>query len=211
MYAQLLNLFKNRRTVRLASETDISQDNLNKILEAAKTAPSFDKLYPYKIYVLTNSIEGRLKKERLLEYYRCGVDRPFTSWDNKEILQPILSGVVLVYTWWPSVGITPDPLQPGSGHGATDAIMGATMSLMAAESLGLATSFLVCVKDKPKAVFHITGNRKEQLVAIVTIANDNLGLQNDASKIDYIYKEQTARILLKKHHSIKNDVKIQKI
>ena len=210
IYNQIFDLFKNRRTVRFASETDIPQEKLNKILEAAKTAPSFDKLYPYKIHVLTNSAEGRLKKERLLEYFRCGDNRPFTTWEDREILQPILSGVVLVYTWWPSVSRTPDPLQPPTtGFGAMDAIMGATMALIAAESLGLKTAFFACPKDKVQASLDITGNSTEQIVAVVTIANENLGLQYDDSIIDHVYKGQTAHIYLNKHHNIENDIKMK--
>jgi hypothetical protein len=219
IYNTILELFKNRRTVRLASETDISEDNLIKILDAAKTAPSFDKLYPYKIYVLTNSAEGRLKKEQLLEYFRCGTDRPFTSWSNKEMLQPILSGIVLVYTYWVAPPITPDPLTPlTNSYGAIDAIMGATMTLLAAESLGLATSFLVCAKEKIQASIDITGNPDERMVAIVTISNENLGshaqptmtIDGDAV-VDYTYNEQTAYVRLNKHHKIKNSVTIQEI
>jgi nitroreductase len=212
IYYQLLNLFKNRRTVRLASETGISDDYLNKILAAAKTAPSFDKLYPYKIYVLTNSVEGRLKKERLLEYFRCGSDRPLTGWKNKEILQPILSGLVLVYTYQYSVSRTPDPIQPATtGLGAIDAIMSATMALMAAESLELKTGFFACVKDRKTIMLELTENPEEHFVCAVTIANENLGLQYTTRVIDYPYKEDTARIFLKKHHDIKNTVKIKTI
>jgi hypothetical protein len=162
--------------------------------------------------VLTNSPEGRSKKEQLLEYFRCGDDRPFSSWDNKEILQPILSGVVLVYTWWSSVSRTPDPLQPTlTGYGAIDALMSATMTMMAAESLGLKTSFLVCIKDKLQANLEIASNPEEHIVAVVTVANEDLGALRDESMINHIYKEQNAHIYLKKHHNIASTVKIQTI
>ena len=214
VYDQLLNLFKNRRTVRFASENNISQDKLDKILAAAQTAPSFDKLYPYGIYVLTNSVEGRSKKELLLECFRCGTDRPFDNWDNKEMLQPILSGVVLVYTWWSSIGRTPDPMAPpgGQGHGHTDAVISATMSMMAAQSLGLATSFLVASKEQEQSLLAITGNSYEKLAIVVTIANTNLEsfhrIKYGTDNVAYTYKEQSAIIYLKKHRSIKNSVAI---
>ncbi len=205
LYDQLMNLFRQRRTVRYASTTDISNDHIDKILEAAKLAPSFDKLYPYKIYALTNSQEGKAKKESLLEYFRCGADRPFTTWRGKEMLQPVLSGLVLAYTWKWSTSRTPDPLENSKyGYGIQDATISATMAMMAAESLGLKTSFLISPKMRDDARKVLTDDDKENLLILVTVSNENLDKSSSPFNLLQMikYKGQTARILLKKHRSI---------
>jgi nitroreductase len=203
-YDQLMDLFRQRRTVRYASSTDISEDHRNKILEAAKLAPSFDKLYPYKIYALTNTEQGKLKKEALLEYFRCGTDRPFSGWKGKEILQPILSGLVLAYTWQEAISRTPDPLAPGPGYGIQDAMISATMAMMAAESLGLKTAFFSAAKMRDDARRVLSNNNKEKLLILVAISNDNLDKNPTPFNILQLikYQGQTARILLKKHRTI---------
>jgi protein PhnA len=65
MYNELKTLLENRKTPRYVDRDDIPRDDINKILDAAKLAPSFDKVYPYEIYVLTNSQAGINKKEEL--------------------------------------------------------------------------------------------------------------------------------------------------
>lgn len=203
MYEQLMDLFRHRRTVRYASTTDISQDHIDKILAAANLAPSFDKLYPYKIYALTNSPEGKAKKELMLEYFRCGRDRPFSGWANKEILQPVLSGLVLAYTHWNSLPRTPDPAEKSKyGFGIQDAMISGTMAMMAAESLGLKTSFLISPKSRDEASIALTGNSNEQLLMLVTVSNGSLD-RNSGINIEKIkYKNQWAHIFLKKHRAI---------
>jgi nitroreductase len=58
LYNDILFLLKNRRTARLVDTGNISIDHYDKIIDAALTAPSIDRKYPYKIYALTNSPAG---------------------------------------------------------------------------------------------------------------------------------------------------------
>ena len=108
--------------------------------------------------------------------------------------------------------MVPDPLNPPTnGYGAIDAIMSASMTLLAAESLGLKTAFFVCVKDKDLALLELTENPDEYIVGAVTIANENLGSQYDTSLTEYVYQEDTAKIFLNKHHGIKAGPEIKQI
>lgn len=184
MYENLVNLFSSRRTPRLVSREPIPDDDVNKILDAIKLAPSFNKVYPYQIHVLTNSEEGTKIKEKLVDFYRCQDDDgtsslPGTSLLKKEIAQPLLSGLVLVYV------ITPDnseaaPAGPKVQHdfAMKDATISATYGLMAAMSLGYKVGMFGSVSYNNESnhsacdLFNTDINSK--IVLSLTIAKDTL-------------------------------------
>jgi nitroreductase len=58
-------LFDTRRTVRLFLNDPVPEDDVDKIIAAAKKAPSKNCLYPYNIMALTNSEEGKKVKQHL--------------------------------------------------------------------------------------------------------------------------------------------------
>jgi nitroreductase len=208
MYNELKTLLENRRTPRYVDRDDIPEDDINKILDAAKLAPSFDKVYPYEIYVLTNSQAGINKKEELVERYICRPDdysaspNVGTSWNNREIVQPILSGVSLVY-----IAIT--TLSPTMETGEfelyltsqRDAMVSATYAMLAAESLGYcAGMFSAIVWPGESARLLFTDTEKARVVTTVTVANKVIPASDPLYSRQFIdYKDQKPYVYHSKH------------
>ena len=207
MYNTLKTLFENRRTPRYVDQNDISEDDINKILDAAKLAPSFDKVYPYQIYVLTNSQAGINKKEELIERYVCrnkdGTHaNPGDPWNNREIVQPILSGLALVYVAIPKGSTTsnsgPDELEFIAQR---DAMISATYAMLAAESLGYRAGMFSGIYWPIKsAKLLFTDAEQAKVVTTVTVANRDMPIASPNFLRHYIdYKSQRPYVLHLKH------------
>lgn len=203
MFEQLKSLFSNRRTTRLVSNTDIPQEDLDKIMSAIELAPSFNKDFAYKVYVLTNSPEGISKKQRLVEYARCGVDKPGDPWDLKEINLSILGGALFVFTYKAKryqVGIS-DPFKVNASA-AVDATICATMTLLSAESLGYSTAFTISIWDTPESREILTTDTEENILLAVSVSNKIPQPADDFYRVDY--RGQRPYIVPTKHHDSTN-------
>ena len=207
MYDALKTLFENRTTPRYVDQNDIPVADINKILDAAKLAPSFDKIYPYEIFVLTNSQAGINKKEELIERYVCrNTDgthaNPGDPWNNREIVQPILSGLALVYVAIPKASTTsnagPDELVLIAHR---DAIISATYAMLAAESLGYrAGMFSGITLPAESARLLFTDSEQAKVVTTVTVANRDIRIVSPNFLRNYIdYKRQRPFVLHSKH------------
>ena len=213
----ILFLLKNRRTARLVDTGNISIDYYDKIIDAALTAPSIDSRYPYKIYALTNSAAGIEKKELLIEYFRCGYDRPGDDWEGKEINQALLSGLTLMYTSWETPTLDPDP-QEGKirlNH-IKDTMVSASFAMIAAESLGLSTGFFGSVKDNNKLSKRLFNNDYEKITVVVTCAVDNLAREIEKHytrdrHIPYPYKGQQPWVCVNKHKRVRTTAAVVRI
>ena len=217
LYNDILFLLKNRRTARLVDTGNISIDYYDKIIDAALTAPSIDSRYPYKIYALTNSAAGIEKKELLIEYFRCGYDRPGDDWEGKEINQALLSGLTLMYTSWETPTLDPDP-QEGKirlNH-IKDTMVSASFAMIAAESLGLSTGFFGSVKDNNKLSKRLFNNDYEKITVVVTCAVDNLAREIEKHytrdrHIPYPYKGQQPWVCVNKHKRVRTTAAVVRI
>ena len=207
MFEQLKTLFANRRTTRLVSSTDIPQADIDKIMSAMEFAPSFNKDFAYKVYALTNSPEGILKKEQLVEYARCGVDKPGDPWELKEINLSILGGLLLVFTYKAQryqVGIS-DPFKTNASS-AVDATICATMSMLAAESLGYSTAFSISIWDTPESRSILTTDTEENILLAVSVSNKIAQPTDDFYRVDY--KNQRPYIVTTKHRDVTKTPKV---
>jgi len=118
----IFEIIKSRFSVRKYKQKDISDDDLNKVLEAARLAPSAHNSQNYKIVIVRN----KTAKNKLAEITKMSF-----------VAQ---APVVLV-------GITPDPLNE---YWPIDmAIVFDHISLAAVE-LGLGTCWIGSIKDEAK-------------------------------------------------------------
>lgn len=176
MFDSLKNLFQNRRTVRYASPDAIPDSDVTKLIDIARLSPSADKLYAYKIYVLTNSSEGFSKKRELVEFARCGSDQPGDPWTSREINLSLLSGVVFYFTvTGKPVADLPSTVKSHTTsklrtYSIVDATINATMIMMAAESMGYKTAFSSFISDTPESRQILTGGTTEEIVLAMAVS-----------------------------------------
>ncbi len=74
-YEQLLELIRTRRSVRDFEDRAVARDDLNRLLEAARWAPSNHNRQPWKFMV----IEDRARIRELAEVVRQGAERKLES------------------------------------------------------------------------------------------------------------------------------------
>ena len=207
-------MFEARRTPRYVDQGDISETDTQKILDIINLAPSFDKVYPYEVHVLTNSAAGIAKKEALVEYYICcspdGItDKPGQPWNDREICQPILSGLVLVYIITPKLSTT---ARPGSDETSViahrDAMISATYAMISAKSLGYVTGMFSSLDHNGNVVELFTNNTNARITTSVTVANQELSKPFVVNRQYISYKNQRPYVYTKKHQAMTNHPKI---
>lgn len=209
MYDWLKETLKNRRTPRLVDREDIDPVDIEKIKDVIKFAPSFDKVFPYKAYFLTNSPEGRTKKEQLVEYFRCrnadGTQSQVGDpWDNREMPQPLLSGLVIVY-------LSIDKMSPTANYGRlekyvsanTDIGISATYAVLAAQSLGYKTGFFRGSSLKATTARMFTNEPSAMFNLAVTVAHTTVPHDHPTMNRQYFsYKNQRPFVYPNKHRAI---------
>ena len=207
-------MLEARRTPRYVDRGDISETDTQKILDIINLAPSFDKVYPYEVHVLTNSAAGIAKKEALVEYYVCcgpdGItDKPGESWNDREICQPILSGLVLVYVVTPKLSTTSraGPTEK-SMIAHRDAMLSATYAMISAKSLGYAAGMFSSVDHNSNVVELFTNNTNARITTSVTVANQELSSPSVINRQYISYKNQQPYVYTKKHRTITRHPKI---
>jgi hypothetical protein len=180
LYDDFIKILQNRRTARLVSQDDIPPEDIQKIINAGKFAPSADKRYNYKVYALSNSDEGKSKKLELIKYFRCGKTLPNDPYDDKELIQPILSGLTLLYT------VTLPGNNTLSGSAGRDAMINASFSMIAAELLGYKTAFLGIISDRVAArkILNFEGDDEYAILA-VTCSTDSFHNPDNELSFEY--------------------------
>ena len=116
-----LDLAKERYSVRKFTDKPIEKDKLEKILEAAKVAPTAKNLQPVKIYVIQS--EEALEKINSLTRCIFGAKTVFLIAYDKE------------KEWH-------NPLEEGVKSGQEDASIVATHMMMEAADLGIGTCWV---------------------------------------------------------------------
>lgn len=213
MYELLKGLFQSRRTPRLVDRNDINPTDVEKIKDVLQYAPSFDKVFPYETYFLTNTEAGKLKKEQLVEFFRCQhidgtVPKYKDPWQDREMPQPILSGLTIAYV------LTMRRSSVYSNYGTIeryaagnrDVMISATYAMLAARSLGYQVGFFGSCLDRFEAakLFNNDGTHS-LLVTLVTVANSVIPNTPLKTFRQYFkYKNQTSFVFPLKHRSLPN-------
>lgn len=143
----LMELAKNRYTVRKFSDKAVEKEKLDLLLEIGMVAPTGKNLQPQRIYVVQS--EEALAKVDEATHCRYG------------------AGTVLIFTY----NIDEDwknPLEDGVHSGVQDVSIVATHIMLMAEELGLGTCWCNYFSNsKLEELFHIPSNEKSVLIMAV--------------------------------------------
>jgi nitroreductase len=154
-------LIKARFTTRLMTD-DISEDDIETILDSARRAPSKNKIYGYKVFALTNSAIGKRLKAELCDNITSCNDE-----NGKEIyLLQTKAPLVLLYITNPAPEHQMVDVVEQKGtevydkvysevkseisrnvmvkSSVRDAMISATYAQLTAEDLGYGTAFVAC-------------------------------------------------------------------
>lgn len=218
----LVDIIFKRKTARLVETTDIPESDIEVLKQVILKSPSLDKRFPYKIFFLTNSEAGVAIKNQLIEYYRCHTDHIGDTWENKEIVQPILSGLSIVFVQRPT------PLIIDTNHelemvSIRDIAVAGTMAMLAGEEMGYATGMFGACTDPVGAANLFGGNGvTEKVRLVVTIAKKDIGLEtifknaNDPAivkdrKVFFDHKGQRPFVFVLKHRDLPTTTEISTI
>ena len=139
-----MELAKNRYSVRKFTSEEVSQDLLDKIIEAGMVAPTACNIQPQRIYVI-RSKEG-LAKIDALTHCRYGAPVMFLFACNTE------------EEW-------KNPKQPGIVSGQQDVSIVATHMMFEATDLGLGTLWIdLFPNTKAEKIFNLPPNEKAVLL-----------------------------------------------
>jgi nitroreductase len=155
----LLNIMKDRRTVRKFKPTPVPKEHILKILDAAHYAPTSGNQQPWKFLV----VQDRQKLDQLCEEARKWYVDRYKEWKNpnqaeldkinsrlRDILKNVMSAPVYVAVLVDSKSQYPD-------YNIYDGTLAAGYLMIAARSLGYGTGFFTSYfpNDKMKAFFEI--------------------------------------------------------
>jgi len=157
--AYLLNVIKNRRTVRKFKPTPVPEEHIMKILDAARFAPTAGNQQPWKFLVVRDRERlNRLKNEALLWYVESyekrkkPADEEINSIKEKlgKILDNVLSAPVYIAVLVDSKAKYPD-------YVIYDGTLAVGNLMIAARALGYGTGFFTTFfpEDKMKKFFKI--------------------------------------------------------
>lgn len=162
-YESLLAMFQRRRSIREFKDKDVEKEKIDKILEAAQTAPMGIPPSDVHVLVLENKKQVRLFAEDFSNYLKglrwmssrwfLALIRPFLKKENNEMMHDFVKPLFDVYVDDMDKGnnwINYDaPLAMyfyGSPYAdPADPIIAATYAMLAGESLGLGTCMLGAV------------------------------------------------------------------
>jgi len=160
------DLIRNRHTTRLMND-NISEDDVQTILDSARRAPSKNKIYGYKIFALTNSEKGTNLKQKL-----CDEITLYKEEDSTIYLMQTKAPLVLLYLTNPApehqmVGVKEElgtevfdsaysevtseiDRYAMIKSSVRDAMISVTYAQLTAEDLGYGTAFVACgLEDLP--------------------------------------------------------------
>lgn len=151
------NLINNRYSARNFLDREIEQSKIDYILDCAVNAPSKQSLYPYKINVLGQGPESKKFKEFLFwEDTWCAptglrADENYFKSDNKRFNGQYRAPLLLLWTHntldektHNGTSYYNEYLKGEEENNLLDMTVSASFALLAAEELGLNTSFCKC-------------------------------------------------------------------
>lgn len=212
-YETILSLVKNRRTPRLVTTDNIPPLDILKIKDAISYAPSFDKVYPYSVYFLTNTPEAIAKKKELLQYYRCAApDGSFDSYGdtfhNKEMNQALLSGLVIAYvsrykkstTGRYFIGDKRGEKNAIRAYALKDLMISASYAMMGASALGYHTGMFGSMQSPDNAAKLFINEKDAKLEICVTVAKTTISTKTPEKVRQYFnYGDQKPYVIWNKH------------
>jgi len=159
-FDQILNLFERRRSIREFQDKEVEANLVNKILDAARTAPMGVPPSDVNVLVLNSRIKTRAFSKDFCDYLNSmkwfvsdwilALMKPFFGKANTEMFKRFLKPAINAYTSKMKEGIDlvnyDAPLVMyfyGSPYtDPADPIIAATYAMIAAEALGLGTCML---------------------------------------------------------------------
>ncbi len=147
----LFDVMAGRRSVRRYSDEDVSERDLNIILEAACSAPSAGNLQAYEIIVVRD-------KARRLALAKASLNQMFMA----------RAPVHLVFLAYPRRSAMIYGRRGAELYSLQDATIAATFAMLAAHALGYGTCWIGAFRDEE--VMKIVGAPEDRVpVAIITI------------------------------------------
>lgn len=157
----LKDIIDQRWSARDFESTPVEKEQLDYILHCATHAPSKQGVYNYEVHVITNNDKGKLLKKWLYwENTWCvdGSRNKLNAKDsrNKRFNPQVLAPLVLVWTDkniydCDISGDTlpgPEDTKKWGRRSSQDSTISASFAMLAAEELGLQTSFTACFDRK---------------------------------------------------------------
>ena len=144
----ILKLMQNRYTVRTFRSQNLKKGDLDKILNVGILAPSKNKLFPYRIVVLTNSWKGKKLKRKLWSQYTLCYHCNEKGEKLEQRINSVLTAPINIIFFLDlkpedhEKSENPDEIKDILIFRATrDAMISATAMMLQAEQLGYGTAF----------------------------------------------------------------------
>jgi nitroreductase len=172
----MLDLFTTRKTQRAFKATAIPSDHVNAIVSAGCSAPTKQRIYPYRILALTQTAESIAIKNRL--FYEC-----FINVLAKKHLLTAKAPLLLVWVGiylpdngdlhfpsnrvdmrdiaksWDFHRLSTHTLSVIKNRAETDVAISSSFSMVQAESLGYRTAFNDCyIREKAVEILNLAEN-----------------------------------------------------
>jgi len=153
----IYDLMKNRYTVRTFKSQNLEKGHLDQILGAGLLAPSKNKLYPYRVIVLTNTRKGRRLKKQLWSKYAICHHCSETGEPIEQRINSILTAPVNILFF---LDLKPEGYEKNRPlseikdrlilRATRDAMIVVTAMMLQAEQLGYGTAFTGVHQDMHK-------------------------------------------------------------
>lgn len=160
----LLDIIKQRRTVRKYKSTPIPKEHILKILDAARFAPTAGNQQPWKFLVIQNKKKlNQLKNEAIAWYLETFKNRrkpdPKELASTQETIRKILENVLSAPVY---VNVLVDSRATYSNYILHDGVLAAGYLMIAARALGYGTGFFTSFfpEEKIKEFFKIPDQYK---------------------------------------------------
>jgi hypothetical protein len=172
----MLDLFTTRKTQRAFKATAIPSSHVDAIVSAGCTAPTKQRMYPYRILALTQSPTSIEIKNRL--FYEC-----FINVSTKKHLLTAKAPLLLIWIGiylpdngdlhfpsnrvdmrtisksWNFRGLSTHTLGVIKNRAETDVAISSSFSMVQAESLGYRTAFTDCyIREKAVEILNLAEN-----------------------------------------------------
>jgi len=181
----MLEIFNNRKTYRAFKPDALPSEHVNSIVSAGCSAPTKQRMYPYRIIALTQSENSMVVKNRL--FYESFINES----RNKHLLTakaPLLLIWVGIYLpdngdlnlpsnksnmreiakSWDFQTATEETLSIIKARADKDAAISASFSMIQAEALGYSTAFNDCyIRNKTAEILGLADNEWTTMVLAV--------------------------------------------
>jgi len=216
----IYDLMKSRYTVRTFKDQNLEKGHLDQILKAGLLAPSKNKLFPYKIIVLTNSKEGKSLKQKLWSQYTICYHCSETGEKIEQRINSIITAPVSIMFF---LDIKPEGHEKKEElfkirnrlvfRATRGAMISATAMMLQAEQLGYGTAFTGVSYDMNKFKKQLKLSSQNTYLVTLSIGykkepSETIPTNYKAFKIDFDCQKQvykTERFTVVKYSNKRND------